>query len=175
MESYTFGVHGVHLGYRLWFLRQIQEEVMISGKWLSTFGAAALFVAGLASAAGAQSAPAGHQGSTMYDMTTETTITGTVEGVENLAGTGGRGRRGMGGTHLVVKTDKESVEVHVGPTAYLAEKGITFAKGDRLEILGSQVTVDKETVLIARQVKKGDNTWTLRDASGRPAWSGSGR
>jgi hypothetical protein len=111
----------------------------------------------------------------MYDVKTEATITGTVESVENITGTGGQGRRGMGGTHLVLKSEKESVEVHVGPTAYLAEKGITLAKGDRLEILGSRVTVDNETVLIARQIKKGDNTWTLRDASGRPAWSGRGR
>jgi hypothetical protein len=111
----------------------------------------------------------------MYDVKTETTISGTVEGVENITGTGGRGRHSMGGTHLVVKTTKEPVEVHVGPTAYLVEKGITLAKGDKLEILGSRVTVDNETVLIARQIKKGDNTWTLRDASGRPAWSGRGR
>jgi hypothetical protein len=148
---------------------------MTSLKRLFTFGAAALFVAGLGSLAAAQSAPAGRQGSTMYDVKTETTITGTVESVENLTGTGGRGRRGMGGTHLVVKTEKDSVEVHVGPTAYLAEKGITLAKGDTLEILGSRVTIDNETVLIARQIKKGGNTWTLRDASGRPAWSGRGR
>jgi hypothetical protein len=138
-------------------------------------GAVALFVAGLDSVAATQSAPAGRQGSPMYDVKAETTITGTVESLENITGTGGRGRRGMGGTHLVLRIDKETVEVHVGPTAYLAEKGLTIAKGDRLEILGSQVTVDKESVLIARQIKKGDKTWTLRDASGRPAWSGRGR
>ena len=121
----------------------------------------------------AQTAAGG--GSGMYDVKAETTITGTVESVENITGAGGRGRRGMGGTHLVVKTEKESVAVHVGPTAYLAEKGITLAKGDSLEILGSRVTVDNEAVLIVRQIKKGDKTWTLRDASGRPAWSGRGR
>jgi len=147
---------------------------MISLKRLLTLGAAALLVGGLGSLATAQSAPAGRQRSPMYDVKTETTITGTVESVENITGTGGRGR-GMGGTHLVVKTEKDSVEVHVGPTAYLAEKGITLAKGDTLEILGSRVTIDDETLLIARQIKKGGNTWTLRDASGRPAWSGRGR
>lgn len=147
---------------------------MTAFKRLSTLGAAALFVAGVVSA-GAQSAPAGRQGSPNYDVKAETTITGTVESLENITGTGGRGGRAPGGTHLVVKTKKESVEVHVGPTAYLAERGITLAKGETLEILGSRVTVDTETVLIARQIKKGDNTWTLRDASGRPAWSGRGR
>ena len=148
---------------------------MTARNWLATLGAAALFTAGLASLGAAQSSPAARQGQGMYDARTETTITGTVESVENITGGGGRGRGGMGGTHLVVKTDKETVDVHVGPTAYLAEKGITLGKGDRLEILGSRVTVDNEAVLIAKQIKKGDNTWTLRDASGRPAWSGRGR
>jgi hypothetical protein len=151
---------------------RVLEDVMTSSKRLLTLGAAALFVAGLGSLVAAQSAPRGGQGSPRYDVKAETTITGTVESVENITGTGGRGRRGMGGTHLVVKTEKDSVEVHVGPTAYLAEKGITLAKGDRLEILGSRVTIDDETVLIARQITKAGNTWTLRDGSGRPAWSG---
>ena len=81
----------------------------------------------------------------------------------------------MGGTHLVVKTEKEALAVHVGPTAYLAEKEISFAKGDTVEILGSRITMGNEVFLIAKQIKKGDKTWTLRDASGRPLWSGRGR
>jgi hypothetical protein len=144
-------------------------------KGLSMAGAAALCVAGLSAIAAAQSSPAGRQGAPMYDVKTEMTIKGVAESVENVTGTGGRGRHGLGGTHLVVKNDKESLAVHVGPTAYLAEKKITLAKGDTVEILGSRVTIDNETVLIARQIKKGDDTWTLRDASGRPAWSGRGR
>lgn len=108
----------------------------------------------------------------MYDVKTETTIKGTVESVETITAAGGRG---LGGTHLTAKTEKETLEVHVGPTAYLTEKGITLVKGDTLEILGSRVTIDKERVVIARQIKKGDNTWTLRDAAGRPLWSGRGR
>ena len=147
---------------------------MTARHWLATLGATALVIAGIGSAGLAQSPPA-PQGSRMYDVKTETTITGTVESVENITGAGGRGRRGMGGTHLVMRTDKGAVAVHVGPTAYLAEKGMTLATGDRLEILGSRVSVDNESFLIAKQITKGDNTWTLRDASGRPAWSGRGR
>ena len=146
---------------------------MASLERLSILGAATVLTVAAVSVVMAQTAAGA--GSAMYDVKTETTITGTVESVENITGAGGRGRRGMGGTHLVVKTEKESVAVHVGPTAYLAEKGITLAKGDSLEILGSRVTVDNEAVLIVRQIKKGDKTWTLRDASGRPAWSGRGR
>lgn len=147
---------------------------MTSFKPLTTFGAVALVVGGVSFAL-AQTTGPGRQASPMYDVKTETTVKGTVESVETVTGTGGRGRHALGGTHLVVKTEKETLQVHVGPTAYLSEKGIALAKGDTLEILGSRVTIDDEPVLIAKQLKKGDQTWTLRDASGRPLWSGRGR
>lgn len=148
---------------------------MTALKRFSILGVAALLMVGAVSIAIAQTTSSGQQGSPMYDVKTETTIKGTVESVDTIAGTGGRGHRSMGGTHLVVKTERETIEVHVGPTAYLTEKGITLAKGDTLEIVGSRVTIDKEPVVIAKEIKKGDNTWTLRDASGRPMWSGRGR
>jgi hypothetical protein len=132
---------------------------------------AGVLVVGVVSIASAQ----GGRGSPMYDVKTETTITGTVESIETIAGPGGRGRRGLGGTHLIVKTKTDTLEVHVGPTAYLTEQKITLAKGDTLEILGSRVTIDDEPVLLARQITKGANKWTLRDASGRPLWSGPRR
>jgi hypothetical protein len=59
-----------------------------------------------------------------------------------------------GGLHLVVKTEMETLEVHLGPTGYLSEQKVVIASGDAVEILGS---------------------WTLRDASGRPMWSGRRR
>jgi hypothetical protein len=146
---------------------------MASLKRLSILGSFTLLTVAAVSVVMAQTGTGG--ASPMYDVKTETTIRGTVESVDTVTGTGGRGRHSLGGTHLKVKTEQAVVAVHVGPTAYLTEKGITLAKGDTLEILGSRVTVDEESVVIARQIKKGDNTWTLRDASGRPLWSGRGR
>jgi hypothetical protein len=133
---------------------------------------AAALVVGVMSIASAQT---GRRGSPMYEVKTETTITGTVESIETITGPGGRGRRGLGGTHLIVKTKAGTVEVHVGPTAYVTEHKITLAKGDTVEILGSRVTIDDEPVLLARQITKGTDEWTLRDASGRPLWSAPGR
>jgi hypothetical protein len=112
------------------------------------------------------------QRSPMYDVKTETTITAVVESVESIAAPRGRGRRGLAGTHLVVRIGTVRMEVHLGPSAYLTEKRIAIAKGDALEILGSRITIDDEPVLLARQIKKGETTWTLRDATGRPFWSG---
>jgi hypothetical protein len=151
----------------------MKEEGVVTITQLSIVGAA-LLVVGAASFVSAQAPRAGRHGSPMYDVKTETTIEGTVVAVETIAGPGG-GRRGLGGTHLVVKTETEKLDVHMGPTAYLAEKQIAVAAGDAVEILGSRLTIDNEPVLIARQIKKGDQTWALRDASGRPLWSGGRR
>ena len=144
-------------------------------KGVSILAAATLLVAGAVSAISAQAPGTGQRASRTYDVKTEATIEGTVEAVETVKPEDARGRRALGGTHLVVKAGKDTREVHVGPTAYLAEKGITLTKGDSVEILGSQVTVDGEAVLIAKRIKKGDTVWTLRDASGRPLWAGRGR
>ena len=114
-------------------------------------------------------------GSPRYDLATEATVMGTVESVEQIANSGGgRGRRGLGGTHITLKTSADTLEVHVGPTAFLNEKKVAIAKGDTLVVVGSRITVDDERVFIAREVKKGDSVWTLRDAAGLPLWRGSG-
>jgi hypothetical protein len=111
-----------------------------------------------------------------YDPATEATVTGTVESVEQIPGPGGgRGRRGLGGTHLAFKTSTEALEVHLGPTTFLDEKNVAIAKGDTLVITGSRITVDGDRVFIAKEVKKGDSTWTLRDTAGLPLWRGRGR
>jgi hypothetical protein len=108
-----------------------------------------------------------------YDLTTEVTVSGTVESVDQIPGSdAASGKRGLGGTHLTLKTTTETLEVHLGPTAFLAEKKLTVATRDPLVIVGSRVMVDGDRVFIAREVKKGDSTWTLRDAAGLPLWRG---
>ena len=117
----------------------------------------------------------GRGGGPRYDIATEATVTGTVEAVEQIAPPGGgRGRRGLGGTHLTLKTDSETLEVHLGPTSFLSEKKVAIANGDTLVVTGSRVTVDGDSVFIAKSVKKGDTTWTLRDAAGLPLWRRDG-
>jgi hypothetical protein len=78
------------------------------------------------------------------------------------------------GTHITLKTSAETLEVHLGPTAFLNEKKVAIARGDTLVVLGSRVAVDGERVFIAKEVKKGDSVWTLRDATGLPLWWGRG-
>jgi hypothetical protein len=102
----------------------------------------------------------------LYNPATEKTISGEVQDVQQTQ----RGR--VPGLHLTVKTDSETVDVRLGPATFVQNQGFTFAKGDKVEIVGSKVTVGGAEVLIAREVTKDGKKLTLRDASGRPMWSG---
>ena len=83
--------------------------------------------------------------------------------------------RGGGGLHLVLTASSGPIEVHVGPASFVSSKNVTFAKGDALTVVGSKVTMAGQDVVIAREIKKGDQVLTLRDANGFPLWSGRGR
>jgi hypothetical protein len=102
----------------------------------------------------------------MYDAQHETTINGTVEEVNKPA------QCGMMGTHLVVKSADKTTDVMLGPANYLAEKGFSFAKGDNVQITGSNATACGTESFIAREVVKDGKTLTLRDKTGRPSWAG---
>mgnify|MGYP005809947683 CR=1 FL=1 len=118
----------------------------------------------------AQASGAPPRGARNYNPSTETTVKGTVEEVTQQTGT-----RGWGGTHLLLKTDSENFDVHVGPSQYVSRQGFAFAKGDQIEVTGSKVTLAGKEALIARQIKKGDKVLALRDEQGIPKWSRGGR
>ena len=83
------------------------------------------------------------------------------------------GYRGKG-LHVTLKTAEGTFDVHLGPASFVT-KEITAAAGDQLEIVGSKVKSDGAESIIARTVKKGDKTATLRDSRGIPLWSGGRR
>jgi hypothetical protein len=105
-------------------------------------------------------------GSPIYNPKTETTITGAIQEVKEVPGPGRRT-----GTHLIVKAGSDTHEIHVGPSWYLAQQKYAFAKGDQVEVIGSKVKYQGADAIVARQIKKDGNTWTLRDVLGIPLWS----
>jgi hypothetical protein len=116
-------------------------------------------------------------GGPFYNTGTEMTITGTVDEVQQINGTGPAGQtwncpRGWTGTHVMLKTDTGTLAVHVGPSAYLAGKNFSIAKGDKLTILGSKVQYRGSDFLIAKEITKGSEVLTLRNSAGFPLWSG---
>lgn len=102
-----------------------------------------------------------------YNPSTETTVKGTVEQVKQVTG-----QHGWNGTHLTLKAESGTMDVHVGPSAYVSKQGFSFAAGDQIEVVGSKVTLAGNGALIAREIKKDGKTLVLRDAQGIPKWSG---
>lgn len=104
----------------------------------------------------------------MYNPATVETISGTVEAVDKTTP-----MRGMHyGIHLLVKTDKETISVHLGPEWYLERLDTKIEKRDEVQIKGSRVTMMGNPAIIAAEVKKGDAVLKLRDDNGIPVWSG---
>jgi hypothetical protein len=104
----------------------------------------------------------------MYNPATVETLTGEVLAVERITPVRGMSR----GIHLLLKTDEETISVHLGPEWYIERLDTKIEKGDRVEVKGSRVTMMGKPVIIAAEVKKGDSVLVLRDSSGVPAWSG---
>jgi hypothetical protein len=110
----------------------------------------------------------GTQYGRLYDPKTVETVTGEVMKVERITP-----MRGMsGGVHLVVKTDKGDVSVHLGPQWYLENQDVTIGPHDKVQIRGSRVTFAGNPAIIASEVQKGSDTLKLRDEAGVPVWSG---
>jgi hypothetical protein len=134
--------------------------------FIGTIGIAAIVAVPLTVAA-AQWPHHGHHAGPMFDTSTATRVTGTIEAVKNVPGPDGDCCCGAGGgTHVTVKTATESIEVHLGPSVWLRKQGVNLTVGDSVEILGWRVTMRKGSALMAREVKKGEMTWTLQWAAG---------
>ena len=104
----------------------------------------------------------------MYDPKTVETITGEVTSVGRITP-----NKGMAaGIHMNVKTDKETVSVHLGPSWYLENQDVKIEPKDKVEVKGSKVTFGGKPAIIAAEVKKGDETLKLRDDNGFPVWAG---
>ena len=101
-----------------------------------------------------------------YNVATETTVTGTVQDLK--AGP-------QQGTHVMLKTADATLELALGPLWYQTEKKYEIAKGDQLTVMGAKSTVDGHDLLLVREIKKGSETMTFRDANGFPKWAGRGR
>ncbi len=112
----------------------------------------------------------GGMGPMLYNPETVTTVTGSVEKLEELPSMGRGGGREMMFKGVLLKTDKGSISVHLGPSWYLDQQKLAVKAGDKLEVTGSQVTLNNQPAIIARDLMVNGKTWKLRDDQGLPAW-----
>lgn len=81
-------------------------------------------------------------------------------------------RRGVPqGVHLLVGTDKETVEVHLAPSWYLEDQDFEITPEDKIAITGSRIDLNGKSAIVAYEIKKGNETLTLRDRDGFPMWN----
>lgn len=73
---------------------------------------------------------------------------------------------------MTLKADPGVLYVHLAPQGYFDKQDLAINVGDTVEITGSKIAVDDNTVFLASSVKKGDKTWQFLDPQGIPYWSG---
>jgi hypothetical protein len=104
----------------------------------------------------------------MYNPDTVENITGEVAAIDMITP-----MKGMGyGVHMIVKTDQETISVHLGPSWYIENQDMQIEPGDQIEVKGSRIMFDDSPAIIAAEVKKEDEILILRDENGFPVWSG---
>ena len=102
-----------------------------------------------------------------YDVANEVTIKGVIDEVKDFQCPVSGGM----GAHLVVKTDKGLVTVHLALSKFMSEYGLSFAKGDEVVITGVRAKVgDDENAILARKIERGNQTFVFRDKEGKPLW-----
>jgi hypothetical protein len=96
----------------------------------------------------------------------------TIEGeVLNITYHPGKYSADSLGVHMTVKTDEETIAVHLGPNWYL-EQQEEINKGDQVLITGSRITFKNKPAIIAAEVTRGQMTLQLRNQKGFPVWRG---
>lgn len=125
-------------------------------------GALLLVVAGVALAG---EKPATPSDTPSYDTRAEYAVKGTVVGVRVHDSV-----LGYKDTHIILTTVQGEMEVHVGPSSFLAKRGFEVSPGEEVLVIGSKTVYEGKPVLVARQIRKGYRNVTLRGMKGNPTW-----
>lgn len=102
-----------------------------------------------------------------YDASDEVTVQGVVQDVQQFYCP----ISGDVGTHLVVKTENGTVQVHVAPTCFLRNNNLSFSAGDRIQVVGSRITYQGHYAIIARAATRAGQTVAFRQPGGHPLWA----
>lgn len=77
--------------------------------------------------------------------------------------------------YLTLETEAGQIAIFLGPNLYVDQLPVKIKALDRIQVTGSKVMWGGKTVILAAEVKKGDQVLKVRDPHGVPLWSGRGR
>lgn len=100
-----------------------------------------------------------------YDLKAEKKVKGVVQDMKQV----GQGHNAF--MHLVLKSGTDTLNVYLCPQQFIKDMGIELKTGDTVEIKGSTVLDNGKSVILAREVTKGTDTYVLRDDKGVPVWN----
>ncbi|MDD3580271.1 MAG: DNA-binding protein [Desulfobacca sp.] len=104
----------------------------------------------------------------MWAANSVTTVSGEVTAVEKY--TPGRGGK-LYGLRLIIKTEKETLPIILGPAWYIEQQDFAIAPQDRVEVKGSRLSIQGQPTILAAELKKSEKILKLRDGQGRPLWT----
>jgi hypothetical protein len=103
----------------------------------------------------------------LFDTKTLETVRGVILSIDSVTPIPGMSQ----GLQLQLKSDKEILSVHLGPRWYLENQDIDLEPQDKVEVIGSRIHCEGQTVMAAAEIRKGDQVIKLRDAQGHPLWT----
>jgi hypothetical protein len=115
--------------------------------------------AALATLLVAQSAAAPHP--FRYEVANESTISGVVASVLVKPASGM-----IFGSHLLLTTASGSVDVSLGRFGLQGKNALAVTAGQQVEVTGELKTIKDQKVFLARSVKVGAETYTIRNEHG---------
>ncbi len=101
-----------------------------------------------------------------YDSATVVDLQVVLSEIRDMAG-----ENEFDGIRLTARTETDAtVDIYLGPASFIKEFEIVFARGDRIHVIGSKVKFSGGSIVLAREVTKGQSTLYLRDRNGVPYW-----
>ena len=75
------------------------------------------------------------------------------------------------GIRLVLKTEREDIEVHLGPAWFILYQDMSLAVNDKnIEVSGCRVMINGKPIIMASRLVRGERVLLLRDKDGYPYW-----
>src|SRR5947208_204462 len=101
-----------------------------------------------------------------YQLGTETTVTGTV--TKLFTKTGQRGTPRQRAT--LKQADGSMIDIHIGPTSYIASRKMILKIGDQLTVTGSRVVEQGAPLVVVRRITRGKQVLDMRGTDGKRTW-----
>jgi len=77
--------------------------------------------------------------------------------------------------YLTLRTDTGKVTVFLGPDFSIDKLPVQIQNLDKIQVTGSRITWEGKPVILAAEIKRGNQVLKLRDPNGVPVWSGQPR